>query len=89
MSRQAPLCVALAALAACATPPTQPRHVIAVGRTLPADLDTRINNAFTSMAGGWDMRFTVSLPCGTVTGSDAQLESIRLDVAATTVFQQR
>ena len=124
MSRQAPLCVALAALAACASPPAQPRHVIAVGSTLPADLDTCINAAFTSMAGGWHMRFTVSLPDGTVAGSDGhlqirpvadnrwiilrpdatgafvpfseitnygqgQLESIRLDADATTIFQER
>ena len=124
MTRRASFLVFLLGLAACTAAPVPQSHVVAVGSTRPADLDTCINDAFTSMAGGWHMRFTVSLPDGTVAGSDGhlqirpvadnrwiilrpdatgafapfseitnygqgRLESIRLDAAATTIFQER
>jgi hypothetical protein len=73
VTRHASFLVLLLGVAACASAPAPRSHVIAVGSALPADLDTCINDAFTSMAGGWHMRFDVSMPDGTVMRSNGHL----------------
>lgn len=69
------LALAITALPACVSPaPAPPPHALMVGGTAPmADIDTCIDEAFTSMAGEWRMRFAASRADGRVTRNEGHL----------------
>lgn len=77
MIKRASLASLAFAAAACATAPNP--NIIPVGSTAVADLDTCINNAFTSMEGRWHMRFSLSGPDGKVAHSDGHLAIAVID----------